>query len=689
MRFTALLLGVSLAALAAGAQATASEGPAAACASHTNAKRFDEAKAACDQAVAQAPGSADALLARAQMYFGQQKYDLAIADLDAALEANPRFDSALFLRGVARQRTKEHQAALVDFETALLVAPKNVEYLIATGDLTRALGQHDKAVGYFDRAIAVNPASVPALMGRGHALRGKRDYQAALKSFDAAVRAAPQETQPLHWRGHTYSALQNYAKAEADYAAALAISPRSADILSDRGDALTQLGREADALASYSKAVETDPSYVRGVRSRAVARFKAGDYLGARVDIEMAHRQQPMASTEAELKVIDAALTRLYQGPLETARAALRDADPGGVSCDSELVSAWDYADALRDAGGDLAAAEAAATRKSLADYRACLGEERTAGAGATEQLPALRLKIAELLAGQTKQTAALEARCAQVPEAKATCDGLRRGIAEGASKLKSDQKLIEAAALAKGGSVAQMEAAAPQRVAASVAAARAEFAAKASSSYADAFDRAGLEQHVRLVRSGSVRTIYSTCGSIHLSAPRSDSELSAVNQQLSNHRDCLSTLGRQSSTASYEFTDAYMDLAEAIETNAMYKGFRCSVRPGASCVDDAAWTRIANLATPALRDQAQAYAKAAGQVPDQVDAELTRINDAVDRINAETKRHNTWVGVNDALNAFANAFNAATPSYGYGGGYSSGGGYYPYNSSTSAPGVK
>lgn len=77
--------------------------------------------------------------------------------------------------------------------------------------------------------------------------------------------------------------------------------------------------------------------------------------------------------------------------------------------------------------------------------------------------------------------------------------------------------------------------------------------------------------------------------------------------------------------------------------------------------MDDAAWSRVAELATPALKDRAKSLASAAGAVPDQVTAELTRLNDAVNRINREIKSHNNSVAWSNALQAFADAFNAAS----------------------------
>jgi tetratricopeptide (TPR) repeat protein len=644
---------------AAHAQAPASGDAMARCSAETSAKRFTEAKAACDEAAA--GGSADGLTARGRMYSAQEKWDAAIADFGAALDANPRHASALYFRALARMGKKdlnEFKAARVDLETASLMAPTNIEYLLLTGELIRAFGEHDVALTYYDKAIKANPASIPALMGKGHTLNKKGDTAGALKVFDAAVKAAPNDAQPLHWRGHMYQQSGDWARALADFTTAVAISPRSADILSDRGDALRQLKRESDALASYDAAVRADPTYVRGVLSRGRARQRAGDLLGARSDFELAARQK--ANVDHDLDAVDQALTRAYAAPLISAREALKAADPGGVSCNSNLPTASAYESNLRSAGGDVSTAERKLTESTLVQYRECLSKAQSSGTAATGQLPALRLKMADLLDQQAVKTAELKTACAASPDSKAVCDEFVQLIAEESQKLKSDLKLIEAAALNKGASAAEMAANATRDVDAALGRARTEFQKTAAADFADAVDVASLQRQVGRVNNASVRTLYSACGSIHLYAPN-EHQVDQLNQQLNNHRDCLRRLGQETSTVSYDLSSDAWGIERALTEVKTYAGFRCSVRPGAGCVDDAAWTRVANLATPAMRDRAKSLASTAGAVPDQVTAELTRIEDAVSRINKEIKAHNNSVAWSNALQAFADAFNAAS----------------------------
>lgn len=649
---------------AAPAQGGAAQAALDQCVAQTNAKQFAAAKTSCDQALRLKPGWAEGLRGRGELAYVEGAYDAALKDLDAALDADPKYASALQLRANVYARKGQGAPALLDMETAVLLAPKNVEYLIGAADIARAMAQSDKALGYYDRALAMQPASVPALMGRGFTLRAKGDTAGALKAFDLAVRAAPNEAQPLHWRGHMYGAAEQWPKAEADFAAAVAISPRSADILSDRGDALTRMNRPADALASYEKAVAANPAYTRGVRSRAVARFRAGDLLGARLDLQTVGSQTTAAGVKDDLATIDRSLRAKYQPSLIAARSALRAADKGGVSCDSHLVSVDDYADALTGKSGDIAAAEAAVTADNLKEYRACLAGAAKAGAGATADLPALRIKVAELIQAQTRDTAALQASCAASPPSQAICATLSKEIADESVQLRADQRRLETALMATGTDVARLDSDAPLRIQASLTKARAEFTSRAARAYAEEIDFDDINKAVSRVRSGSVAGIYQACGSIRLQSPNSDAALDRANSDLRQYRSCLDSLSSKASSASSEYYRAHAVLRDAVAASAKYRAFRCSARPGPGCVDDALWTRANSLATPALRDQALAYSKAAGDVPDQVDVELTRINDAVGRINAEVKRQNNWANVGNALGAFADAFNAASPQY-------------------------
>lgn len=408
--------------IAGEARAQAAQDDAAACSAETTAKRFDAAKLACDKAAA--AGSAEGLTARGRLYAAQNKWKEAIADYGAALDVNARYAPALYFRALARLGLKtvdEYKIARVDLETATLLDPKNVEYLLLTGELVRAFGEYDTAVGYYDKALAAQPTSVPALMGKGHTLSRKGDTAGALKVYDAAVKIAPGDAQPLHWRGHMYQKSADWARALADFTAAVAISPRSADILSDRGDALRALKRDSEALASYDAAVKADPTYVRGVTSRANARFVLKDLLGARTDYDLAARQN--ASVASARARVNDAVVQTYGAPLVSAREALKAADPGGVSCNSSLPDVSDYRSGLREAQGDVAAAERSVTQSSFAAYRECLGKAQTSGAAATTQLPALRIKMADLFDAQAVKTAELKSACVAAPDAKAACD--------------------------------------------------------------------------------------------------------------------------------------------------------------------------------------------------------------------------------------------------------------------------
>ncbi|UDF02788.1 lipopolysaccharide assembly protein LapB [Asticcacaulis sp. AND118] len=675
---------VSLAALtalafasAAGAQ-TPPASPTELCIHETHAGRFTEAKTACDAAVAAAAASpAKALQARAELAFAQRRYDDALTDLDVAIDADPRLTSALLLRGKVHEGKKSYQLALLDYETAIAMAPDNIDYLQAAASLSQSLRELDKGLGFADRILKINAKSVPALMTKGHLLRLKSDSKGSFAAFDAAVRAAPGDAQALHWRGHLNQRLGNMEAALADFTAALAIAPRSADILSDLGDTNRELKRPAEALAAYDRAVAADPTYARGLSSRGTQRFQQGDPLGARVDFENHGKLQPSDSLKDTLAIIDRSLDQTYRKPQMDARELLKAADPGGVACDSKLPGEWDYHSAVMGEG--IAAGEASLRKTALTDYRACLNDARSGGAAIVTDIPQMRVKLIDLAQAQPQYTAQLQARCAQLPEARETCDNLIKRIGEDAAALKSDQKRIEAAALSQAGDVSVLEAAAPDKVEAAIVAERARFAAKARSTYAEYIDLNRLTQQASLVNTTHFRSLYDACGEIRLYAPQDDDDMDRLNGRLNDYQDCLAQLSRDSSNVGWKLYDAHRVLDEAVNYNAIFAALRCSVSASNGCIDDAQWKQVQTVATPAVRDRALSLSQAYGKVPDQTSAEQTRINDAVDRLNAEIKRHNTAVGISDALNTFANAFNAATAAQNN----------IYYNTSTSAMGIK
>jgi len=182
-------------------------------------RRFDEAIAAADQALAIDASSAGALFARGWARFLDHRPDGALADLDRALEIQP--DEAV---GYARRA-----AVLVDGK------------------------EFDRAAQDYRRAIALAPDDGPSHRGYGILLYRTRDLERALVEFDAAMRLMPTDPFALTWRAQTHRALKHFDSAAADEDRADALGTAGEDLFNARNNVAIDLEEEGDLEGAASE----------------------------------------------------------------------------------------------------------------------------------------------------------------------------------------------------------------------------------------------------------------------------------------------------------------------------------------------------------------------------------------------------------------------------------------------------
>jgi tetratricopeptide (TPR) repeat protein len=231
-------------------------------------KRFDEAIASYDRALAVAPAFAFALSNRGAALFALNRFDEAVASYDRALAAQPDYIEALSNRGNALMALKRFDAALASFDRALALRPDYAEGHLNRGVVLHELKRLDEAIESFDRALALRPDFVEALSNRGSVLHDLKRFDEALASCDRALALQPQFAQAHANRANALQALKQFAEALASCDRAVALRPDLAEVHYNRGNALHMLRRFEDALASYDDELARHPDFADALANR-------------------------------------------------------------------------------------------------------------------------------------------------------------------------------------------------------------------------------------------------------------------------------------------------------------------------------------------------------------------------------------------------------------------------------------
>ncbi|HSN74021.1 MAG TPA: tetratricopeptide repeat protein [Anaerolineae bacterium] len=228
----------------------------------------DQALQAYEQALALAPGDADALLGLAQAY---------------ALRGGG-VDQADFANAETRLRR------------AAQLAPDNVNVPLALGDLYTAYGRHDDAADQYRQALTAQPDNVLAQGRLANALLAAGQLEAALQEQLKLAALRPGDRGPLLGLAITYRAMGRSEDAEATYRQLLQETPNDPVVLVALGDLNIEQGRIDEAVTFYQQALShsSDPlSSAQAADQLGKAYLRLGQVDQAQAIAEDLLREQP------------------------------------------------------------------------------------------------------------------------------------------------------------------------------------------------------------------------------------------------------------------------------------------------------------------------------------------------------------------------------------------------------------
>jgi tetratricopeptide (TPR) repeat protein len=203
--------------------------------------------------LAKLPGSAEVYNNRGAILQMMKRYDDALASYDKAIALKPDYTNAWFNRGSALKQLNRFEEALASYDKAIALNPGHAEAHNNRGVLLQQMRRFDEAIASYDKAIAAKDDHAAAHNNRGTALMSKGDMAGAERMFREALQLKPDFTDPLHSlaKMHRY---QNASEPDVKEIFALlkkpAISPENKEHL------FFTLGKVYDDCGLYDEAFE-------------------------------------------------------------------------------------------------------------------------------------------------------------------------------------------------------------------------------------------------------------------------------------------------------------------------------------------------------------------------------------------------------------------------------------------------
>lgn len=163
-----------------------------------------EAIAACQHAVALAPGLAEAYIPLASAFLARNRIGDAIETLKKAIRIKPNLAEAFNNLGFAYDQNGESERAITAYKTAVRLRPDYVQAHYNLGNTYLAAGQDDLAIAAYKTAVRLNPSYVRAHYNLGQAYYQHHLLDEALEAYKKVLRINPKHAGALYNLGIIY-----------------------------------------------------------------------------------------------------------------------------------------------------------------------------------------------------------------------------------------------------------------------------------------------------------------------------------------------------------------------------------------------------------------------------------------------------------------------------------------------------
>jgi protein O-mannosyl-transferase len=190
---------------------------------------FSAAVPYIEKGVELSPDYVDAKVRLAEAYFNLKRYDDAIAISNEALAKEPDNIAVLQFRGSAYGASGKTAEASKDFQRILQLDPDNLHGIFNLGVAYKEAKMMDQAIETFSLLISKKPDFPNAYFERGFAYGNLGLFPQAKKDMDASISYQPDHGASYFFRGRSYEALGDMAAACKDWKKAIELGVKEAE----------------------------------------------------------------------------------------------------------------------------------------------------------------------------------------------------------------------------------------------------------------------------------------------------------------------------------------------------------------------------------------------------------------------------------------------------------------------------
>jgi tetratricopeptide (TPR) repeat protein len=197
------------------------------------------------------PGFAEAHNNRGAALQDLKRFAEALASYDRALAIRPDYAEAHSNRGAALYELDRPEEALASYDRALAILPAHAQAHYNRGNALRGLRRAEEALAAYERALALRPDHAEAANNLGNAWQDLNKPEEALAGYDRALALRPDYAEALNNRGLVLDRLKRPTEALASFEAALALRPDYPEVRLNRGLNALRMGRFAAGWRDY------------------------------------------------------------------------------------------------------------------------------------------------------------------------------------------------------------------------------------------------------------------------------------------------------------------------------------------------------------------------------------------------------------------------------------------------------
>ncbi|MBL8849733.1 MAG: tetratricopeptide repeat protein, partial [Planctomycetaceae bacterium] len=215
----------------------------------------------------------DEIAARQQMNSG--RIDEAIAALQRVIDEAPEYTTARLTLGTAYQMQSRPDDAVAVYRAALEVTPESHDAHFDLAKLLQSRGESSAAIEHYQAAIAARPGSAMAHINLATILYQQHDLEAARRAFEAGLEAFPDSVVGQFNYG-VFLAEQGELDAAIEHVARAAeLSPRNPQILFQLASYLSKQNRFDEAAERLTEILRRYPQYPQAAELLQETRRKA------------------------------------------------------------------------------------------------------------------------------------------------------------------------------------------------------------------------------------------------------------------------------------------------------------------------------------------------------------------------------------------------------------------------------